>query len=65
MRKVTHYLNCDKDDVREQCKEEGVVDDEGIVNVIGAVYEVEFTIDADTGTILAVHSGKQHFNSTT
>ncbi len=61
MRKTTQYLHCDKGDVAYDGEQQGFSDDQ-ITNVIGAVYEVEFDIDADTGTILAIRSGKQTFN---
>jgi hypothetical protein len=59
MTKTTHYLHCDKCEVADQCRDEGITDDDHVTSVIGAIYEVEFEIDADTGTILAVRSGKQ------
>jgi predicted small secreted protein len=58
MTKVTEYLHCDKGDVSYNGEQQGLTDDQ-ISSVIGAVYEVEFTIDADTGTILEVKSGRQ------
>jgi hypothetical protein len=62
MKKVTQYLHCEKCDISYEGEQEGWTDEQ-ISNVIGAVYEVEFTIDAETGTILAVQSGKQTFNN--
>ena len=61
MRKTTKYLHCDKGDISYDGEQEGFTDEQ-ITNVIGALYEVEFTIDADTGDILAVSSGRQTFN---
>jgi hypothetical protein len=61
MKEVTQYLHCDKCSVAEQCREDGITDDDKIRSVIGAVYEVEFRIDADTGTILSIQSGSQTF----
>jgi len=65
MRKTTHYLHCEKMEVAEECREEGITDDDQISSVIGALYEVEFVIDADTGKILEVKSGNQKLNSNT
>ena len=61
MTKTTQYLYCEKVDVLDQCREEGITDDGKLHNVIGAIYEVEFEIDADTGDILKVISGRQTF----
>jgi hypothetical protein len=57
---VTQYLHCDKGDVSYEGEQAGFTDDQ-ISNVIGAIYEVEFDIDADTGAILAIRSGRQSF----
>ncbi len=58
MTTVKQYLHCDKADVAYECENQGLTDDQ-ISNVIGAIYEVEFLIDADTGTILAVQGKAQ------
>ena len=62
MRKVTEYLHCDKGDVSYNGEQQGLTDTQ-IHSVIGAIYEVEFTIDADTGTILVINSGRQSFSN--
>ena len=61
MKKVTEYLHCDKSEVFYNGEQQGLTDAQ-IHSVIGAIYEVEFTIDADTGMILAINSGRQSFN---
>ncbi len=65
MRETVQYLHCDKCDVVDQLEADGITDEDRVRAVIGAIYEVEFTIDADTGTILEVKSGNQTLNSNT
>ena len=54
MKLVKEYLHCDKGDVCYQGEEAGLTEEQ-ILSVVGALYEVEFVIDADTGTILSVN----------
>lgn len=54
MRLVKEYLHCDKGDICETAEELGLTDDQTGA-IIGALYEVEFLVDADTGTIFAVN----------
>ena len=58
MTKTTQYLHCEKCEIADEGEKQGWTDDQ-ITSVIGAIYEVEFTIDADTGKILEVKSGNQ------
>ena len=54
MRKITAYLHCDKSYMSCKQEEEGLTDNQ-TSSLIGALYEVKFLIDVDTGNILEVN----------
>lgn len=53
MRLVKEYLHCSKESMRDTADRHGLTDEQSD-KLITALYEVEFLVDVDTGTIFSV-----------